>query len=161
MDKARKYCIGHLYLVKDGKSTYLCDTIEDVSRGLSQLLSEEENRAKKVPKQTAIPVGRYRVALGVQSPKFSQASYAGGFYHDYNGGYVPRLLNVPAFEGILIHAGTNENSSAGCIIVGENKVVGAVVNSRKTWLRLMEKHFTPCRKRGEACYITIRESFRR
>ena len=45
---------------------------------------------------------------------------------------LPRLHNVPHFIGILIHSGTDENNSAGCIIVGMNKVKGKVVESRKT-----------------------------
>ncbi len=42
---------------------------------------------------------------------------------------MPRLLNVKGFDGILIHKGSNANSSAGCIIVGKNTVVGGVTSS--------------------------------
>lgn len=31
---------------------------------------------------------------------------------------MPRLLNVPHFDGILIHNGVTEKNSAGCILVG-------------------------------------------
>jgi hypothetical protein len=51
---------------------------------------------------------------------------------------LPRLLNVPGFDGILIHRGNTENDSSGCIIVGENKVVGKVINSTGYELRLVE-----------------------
>jgi hypothetical protein len=45
-------------------------------------------------------------------------------------------VNVPAFEGVLIHIGNTAKDSAGCILVGENKVVGKVINSTETFKRL-------------------------
>lgn len=126
---ARKetYTIGRLYV--DGN--YCCDTIEDRDRGLSQSLPVSVNIAKKRKGMTAIPTGKYRVTLDVQSPKFSKyKSYA------WCDGYLPRLINVPAFQGVLIHAGNSAYDSAGCLLVGENKVVGKVLNSMATLKRL-------------------------
>lgn len=126
---ARKetYTIGRLYV--DGE--YICDTVEDRDRGLSQSLPVSVNIAKKRKGMTAIPTGKYRVTLDVQSPKFSKyKSYA------WCDGYLPRLINVPAFEGVLIHAGNSAYDSAGCLLVGENKVVGKVLNSMVTLKRL-------------------------
>jgi hypothetical protein len=48
------------------------------------------------------------------------------------------LLDVPGFEGILIHRGNTEKDSSGCIITGENKVVGKVINSTHYELKLAE-----------------------
>lgn len=96
------YTIGKLYV--DGQ--YFCDTLEDRVRDLT--------KEKKVPGETAIPTGTYDMVVNI-SPKFKRM--------------LPRLLNVPNFDGILIHRGSTANDSAGCIIVGENKVVGRVINS--------------------------------
>lgn len=128
--RKEKYTIGRLYI--DGK--YFCDTIEDKDRGLRQDLPLSVNKKRKVQNETAIPVGKYRVTLGVKSPKMSKRPA-----YDFCDGYVPRLINVPAFDGILIHIGNTERDSAGCILVGENKVVGKVINSTQTFHRLYER----------------------
>jgi len=52
---------------------------------------------------------------------------------------VPRLLNIPGFDGVLMHVGTDENSSSGCIIVGKNKIVGKVLESKDTFIKLYKK----------------------
>lgn len=121
------YTIGRLYV--DG--VYFCDTIEDKDRGLAQSLPLCVNQKKKKYAETAIPVGKYRVTLDVKSQKMSQRPA-----YDFCNGYVPRLVNVPAFEGVLIHIGNTAKDSAGCILVGENKVVGKVINSNETFKRL-------------------------
>ena len=128
--RKEKYTIGQLYIDGD----YFCDTIEDKDRGLRQDLPLSVNKKRKVQNETAIPTGRYRVTLGVKSPKMSKRPA-----YDFCDGYVPRLINVPAFDGILIHIGNTERDSAGCIIVGQNKVVGRVINSTDTFHRLYER----------------------
>lgn len=141
---ARKetYTIGRLYV--DGK--YVCDTIEDRDRGLSQSLPVSVNIAKKRKGMTAIPTGRYRVTLDVKSPRFSKfKSYA------WCDGYLPRLINVPAFDGILIHAGNTAANTDGCLLVGENKVVGKVLNSMDTLKRL----YAILKTAKDSIYITV------
>lgn len=112
------YTIGKLYV--DGK--YFCDTIEDKVRDLNKNGVFDGNE-KKVYGETAIPYGNYQVIVN-HSPKFKRE--------------LPRLLNVPSFDGILIHRGNTASDSAGCIIVGENKVVGKVINSTQYELKLTE-----------------------
>lgn len=122
------YTIGRLYI--DG--TYFCDTCEDRVRDNNKDGDLNDIGEGKVYSKTAIPYGTYKVTMNVQSPKFSRrATYA------WCKGYLPRLLNVPHFEGILIHAGNTAEHSAGCILVGENKVVGQVINSMATLKRLL------------------------
>lgn len=128
--RKKTYTIGKLYI--DGK--YFCDTIEDTDRGLKQTDAYASNKRKKVKGQTAIPTGRYQVTLSVQSPRFaSKAQYK------FCNGYLPRLINVPCFDGVLIHIGNTERDTEGCILVGENKMVGMVINSTQTFQKLYER----------------------
>lgn len=138
---ARKdaYTIGKLYI--NGK--YFCDTIEDCDR--------LHFGKPKIPSQTAIPTGRYEVVQNVKSQRFGGIS----FYNALCGGYVPRLLKVPMFDGVLIHTGNTAQDSSGCIIVGKNKVVGKVLESRETFKKLMVEYMMPAKRKGEKVYITI------
>lgn len=140
------YTIGHLYI--DG--AYFCDTCEDRDRGLRQDLPLSVNQVKKIRGQTAIPTGRYRVSLGVKSQKYSKKKQ----YAACNG-YLPRLINVPAFDGILIHIGNTAADSEGCILVGKNKKVGMVLESTTTFWQLYDRLQTADR-RGQQIYITVK-----
>ena len=121
------YTIGKLYI--DG--VYQCDTIEDKVRDLS--------KEKKVYGETAIPYGTYKVSW-TYSPKFKRM--------------MPLIENVPYFQGIRIHSGNTAKDSLGCIIVGENKQKGMVLNSRATVNKIY-----PLIKKGclskEGCKIII------
>ena len=106
------YTIGKLYI--DDK--YICDTVEDKVRDINKN-GVFDNGEKKVYGETAIPYGTYEVKW-TYSNRFKK--------------YMPEILNVPNFSGIRIHSGNTAADSLGCIIVGENKVVGKVLNSRAT-----------------------------
>ena len=122
-----RYTIGHLYI----NGQYFCDTIEDVDKGLTQKMTKEEILRKKVKHQTAIPYGTYLVTMKVVSPKYKAKDK-----YKFTSGRMPRLLSVPGFDGILIHPGTTQEDSSGCLIVGFNKQVGKVVDSFTTFQAL-------------------------
>ena len=137
------YTIGRLYV--DG--VRFCDTLEDTDRGLKQAMDLAVLRAKKRRGITAIPTGRYKVTLNVKSPKFSQKKA-----YDFCGGYLPRLINVPAYDGVLIHIGNYPKDTEGCILVGKNTKVGAVLESTTTFKLLYEK----LKSAKDDIYITIK-----
>ena len=141
--KRDTYTIGHLYV--DG--VRFCDTLEDTDRGLDQKMSLAVLKARKRKGITAIPTGRYRVTLGVKSPKYSKRPQ-----YDFCEGYVPRLINVPAYDGILIHIGNYPQDTEGCILVGRNTKVGAVLQSTETFKKL----YAVLKKSTENIYITIK-----
>lgn len=113
------YTIGKLYV--DG--VYVCDTIEDMDRGLNDSMDENEIKARKVYGETAIPYGTYKVSI-TYSPKYKKM--------------MPLIENVKGFSGIRIHSGNTAKDSLGCIIVGKNKKVGMVLDSRETYNRLFD-----------------------
>ena len=133
--KKSKYTIGKLYI--DGE--YFCDTIEDTDRGLTQTMTDAQIKSKKVYGQTAIPTGTYRIII----------SYSNKFKRQ-----MPLLLNVPGFLGIRIHSGNTEKDTEGCLIVGKNKVVGKVIESKDTYNKLFSILCEANKK--EAIKITIK-----
>jgi len=144
--KKDTYTIGRLYV--DGE--WFSNTLEDRDRGLSQTDPPDKIKSVKVPSETAIPTGTYAVAMDVVSPKYS----ANSWYMSLCKGKVPRLLDVPGYEGILIHVGNTAIDTAGCILVGMNTAKGKVTQSRDTFARLY-KLMKAAHDRGESITITI------
>ena len=143
--KRKTYTIGRLYIREQVMDEYLpgtedkyfCDTLEPTWR-------DYEHGAYKVKGRSAIPEGRYAVVISY-SPKFKQ--------------WLPILLGGPEFnrkwQGIRIHAGNTAKDTEGCILVGQNKLVGQVVDSRK-WLYELKQKIVEAKDRGEAVWITIK-----
>ena len=122
-----KYTIGKLYV----DNQYVCDTLEDTDRGLKQTDSLSSIQKKKVYGQTAIPTGIYGITLNVISPKFKDRGWA-----KFCNGKLPRLLNVPGYDGVLIHVGNKPEDTLGCILVGYNKIKGQLINSTEAFKKL-------------------------
>ena len=116
-----KYTIGHFYI--DG--VYVFDTIEDTVRPLVDINKDgdfDDVGEGKIFGKTAIPEGTYRVIVNY-SPKFKR--------------YLPLLIGVKGFQAIRIHTGNDETHTEGCIIVGKNKEVGKVLESKQCMNALM------------------------
>jgi len=114
------YCIGKLYI--DG--VYFCDTIEDTDRGLDDRMSEKDILSLKVKGETAIPTGIYPITI-TYSPKYKKN--------------MPLINNVKGYSGIRIHSGNTAKDTEGCLIVGKNKEVGKVLESRVTYNALYKR----------------------
>ena len=140
------YTIGRLYI--DG--LYYCNTLEDKDRGLKQTDTTAYIKSRKVAGETAIPKGTYGVAMNVTSPKYAGVSW----FWNLCRGKMPRLLNVPGFDGILIHTGTDALSTRGCILVGKNTKVGKLTDS-KVCFQEIYKLMKAAADKGEEITIEI------
>lgn len=127
--KKQDYTIGKLYI----NGQFFSNTLEDKDRGLTSSMTEDEISKIKVYGKTAIPTGTYKINMNVVSPKFKNRAWA----RPYNG-KIPRLLNVPGFDGVLIHPGNTSEDSLGCVLVGKNTVKGMVTQSQDTFHELMK-----------------------
>lgn len=133
--KLPTYTIGKLYI----NGEYFCDTLENTVRDLNNDGDLEDPGEKKIYGETAIPKGVYKIILAM-SPRFKRI--------------LPVLLNVKYFTGILIHRGNYPKDTHGCILVGENKIKGGLINSTIYEIKLV-KLMTTAIKNGEDITITI------
>lgn len=143
--KGPRYTIGNLFI----NGVYECDTLEDQDRGLTSQMSLEEIKAKKVYGVTAIPTGTYSINMTTVSPKFKDRAWAKPYK-----GILPRLENVKGYEGVLIHVGNKAEDTLGCILVGENKIKGQIINSTATFYELMTV-LLKAQSAGEVIELTI------
>lgn len=130
------YSIGKLYI--DGQ--FFCNTCEDRDRGLNDTMTVDEIKKIKVYGETAIPKGTYTVTI-TYSNKYKKM--------------MPLINNVKGYDGIRIHSGNTAKDSLGCILVGENKEVGKVLNSRATYDKLYAR-LKAASDKGEKITITIK-----
>lgn len=144
--KKNSYTVGRLYIDNE----LICNTLEDKDRELKSDMSVDEIKHIKVSNETAIPIGRYEVTIDVVSPKFSKYQ----FYIDTCNGKLPRLLNVPGFDGILIHVGSTAKNTSGCILVGLNTEVG-ILTEGKRFFEIIYNRIKEAKSKSESVFITI------
>lgn len=146
--KKDNYTIGKLFI--DG--VFFSNTLEDKDRGLTSTMPLDEIRKRKKAGETAIPTGTYNVRMNIVSPKYSKNSW---YLQNCNGSRMPRLENVPGYDGVLIHPGNSPKDTLGCILVGKNDMKGMVTRSKEYFLQLYNKMYAAY-KNGESIEIAIR-----
>jgi hypothetical protein len=96
---SKKSIISKLHV----NDTFICDILEDVSRDLNRDGDLNDLGETKIHGETAIPAGTYKMIINI-SPRFKKL--------------LPRLINVPGFDGVLIHTGNQIQDTHGCLLVG-------------------------------------------
>ena len=115
----------------DGR--YLGETLEDADRRL-------EDGGVKVPKETAIPRGKYKLTITF-SNRFQKP--------------MPYVHDVPQFEGVRIHAGNEPVNTEGCPLLGNIRTTTGIANCRGANERLMNL-LESCEAAGETVWLEVR-----
>ena len=136
--KRKAYTIGRLYVRTEEveefrtytKDEYICDTLEPpciemkVDRTVEEVLNDKA--LLRSIKPCAIPEGEYRVSM-TYSPRYKTQ--------------LPLITGDSRFnslwQGIRIHAGNTAKDTQGCILVGKNREVGKVLDSRLMLKKVM------------------------
>lgn len=133
--RSNKSTIGELSI----NGNFECFVLEDKDRGLKKDMTLSELVSKKIHGQTAIPEGRYEIAI-TYSNRFKKM--------------LPLLLDVPAFAGIRIHAGNTAADTEGCLLPGKNKSTDSVSSSRVAFIALFDK--LKAASQREKIFITVK-----
>lgn len=119
----KRNIIGDMFI--DGK--FVCHTLEDELRA----------DGVKVKSDTCISAGKYKVVVDM-SNRFKRL--------------MPRLIDVPMFEGIRIHGGNDESNTEGCILVAFNS------DKKRIWgtaERKITDFIKEAQDRGDEIWIEI------
>lgn len=112
---------------------------------------EDEARAKKVPGETRIPAGRYRVVLRTDGGFHER--YLKRFGPDFHRGML-HITGVPGFDFILIHIGNTDEDTRGCVLVGERMTPGALQGSERAYRQHYPKVAAALLK-GEGVWVDV------
>jgi hypothetical protein len=124
-----------LFLI-EGK--FACYTLEDAFHVV------------KIPGETRIPNGRYKVVLRRHHTRYSQK------FPEFHKGML-HIIDVPNYEYILIHIGNDDEDTEGCLLVGDKSMSninasGRIESSTNAYKRIYPPIATAI-ERGEEVWI--------
>lgn len=120
--------------------TPVCKSLEDLDRGLNADMPITEIKAKKVWAETAIPVGTYKLEK---------------LWWEAHKNFYPHLLNVPGYEGVLMHGGVTDADTEGCILYGTAFAQDDYMTGQPEARALLIDPILKALDAGEEVYITI------
>jgi len=151
----------HLVRTEQGDDSTLGRLYEQASTIDDEFLCytlEDELREVKIPGETAIPKGRYKIMPRVAKTDMNK-KYAER-YGDLHVG-MAWLQDVPNFKWVYIHTGNTDDHTDGCLLVGEGFAETdegennhIVTGSRNAYVPLYTK-IAEAWEDGEDVYITI------
>ena len=112
---------------------FLAYTCEDKDRHL-------EAGGTKIPKETAIPRGYYRLTVSM-SNRFKKL--------------MPEIKGVPGFSGVRIHGGNTHEDTEGCPLLGAIKTTNGVRNCKEVNAKLI-KLIQGVEAAGDECWLVVR-----
>lgn len=114
----------------------VCYTLEDAVREIPGV----EVAEWKIDGKTAIPRGRYQVKMEM-SPRLGHTT--------------PRLVDVPGFDGVLIHGGNTDEDTLGCILVGDKRLSDTEIANCDPAKKIVYDAVTRAEAAGEEVWITV------
>lgn len=136
--------LGNLFEITETGPQFECYTLED------------QYQAVKVPGETRIPAGRYRITLRTE----------GGLHARYGDRFpwhkgMLWLRDVPDFEWVYIHVGNKDDDTEGCILVGDGQTqnvtdLGSITGSVSAYRRLYQR-IVAALDDGEHVHIDIED----
>ena len=108
-------------------------TCEDVDRRL-------EDGGVKIPGQTAIPRGRYRLVVTF-SQRFQKL--------------MPLVEGVPGYTGVRIHGGNTHMNTEGCPLLGKVRTAEGVANCAQRNDALIDM-ILAAEDEGRECWLEVR-----
>jgi len=98
--------VGALYSVDGSERKFLAFSLED------------EHRDVKVKSETRIPAGKYRLK---QRSEITPLTQKYRMRYDWFNLHI-EIIDVPNFTSVYIHIGNTDDSSAGCILIGDSAI---------------------------------------
>jgi len=134
-------CLGKLHIDDD---LSVCYTLEDLPR------------ERKIPNETAIPTGTYK--LGLRNAGSLNTKYSNRFNEDHP---MLWLKKVPNYKYVYFHIGNTIDDTSGCILVGETYYEDngdyKLIDSTKAYRSIYYK-IRDAITRGETVTVTVRKT---
>ena len=139
-------------IVSDSDTTIGVMTLNNKFVGFT---CEDEFRLDKLPKETRIPAGTYKLELRIGSPMAEKYKRRYGSWHT---GMI-WVKDVPNFSFIYLHTGNTDDHTEGCILVGYGAAAKpgdqmTISQSRAAYAQLANQ-LIPAIEAGESCTIQI------
>lgn len=110
--------------------------IDDIEMGYGL---EDGFNSPKIPGETRIPSGRYRLKLRTHGGFHSRYQEAGWIPEEIHKGMI-EICNVPDFMHVLFHTGNTKKDTGGCLLCGSTFIKGDdgffISSSRTTYLQI-------------------------
>lgn len=94
----------------------------------------------KIPDETAIPKGRYRVVI----------NFSAHFQRD-----LPLLLEVPGYEGVRIHPGNKDADTEGCLLPGKTWSGGDFIGQSRDAFEFLFTKIKSAIDSGEEVWLEV------
>lgn len=113
---------------------------------------EDQHQEIKIPGETRIPAGLYKVALRAEGRLHEK--YA-ALYPEHRG--MLWIQNVPNFEFIYFHKGSTDDHTEGCILLADTAHAGGSLNDSESAYRRFYGQLSNAILAGEPVEVLVED----